>query len=221
MADQRGPRTIAPDRRRRPESRAGKRLLDIVVAACGLVALAPLMLAVAAAIRFSMGAPILFRQTRPGRDGKPFELLKFRSMRPERDPGGRLYLDNERVTKVGALLRRTSLDELPELWNILRGDMSLVGPRPLLMEYLPRYSPDQARRHEVRPGLTGLAQVNGRHLLSWQRRFELDVWYIDHWSLRLDLRILAATLKILTQGSATPLVEVEDYEFMGTEAPGA
>jgi lipopolysaccharide/colanic/teichoic acid biosynthesis glycosyltransferase len=193
--------------------------LDVILSLSGLVALSPLMLAIAIVIRFSMGAPILFRHTRPGRHAKPFQLLKFRSMRPQRDPDGRLLLDNERVTRVGAFLRRTSLDELPELWNILRGDMSLVGPRPLIMEYLPRYSPEQARRHEVRPGLTGLAQVNGRHLLSWERRFELDVWYIDHWSLRLDLRILAATLKIMTQGSATPLVEAEDYEFLGTEAP--
>ena len=168
-----------------------KRLLDLVLAAVGLVVLSPLLLALALAVRLGLGAPILFRQVRPGLHGRPFTLYKFRSLLE--DAGG-VRTDEERLTRLGSLLRRTSLDELPELWNVLRGDMSLVGPRPLLMEYLPLYTPEQARRHEVRPGITGWAQINGRNAISWEEKFRLDLWYVEHRSVWLDLRILALTL---------------------------
>jgi lipopolysaccharide/colanic/teichoic acid biosynthesis glycosyltransferase len=168
-----------------------KRLLDVLLAAVGLVVLSPLLLVLALAVRLALGTPILFRQVRPGLNGRPFTLYKFRSLRE--DPG-RTRTDEERLTRLGALLRRASLDELPELWNVLRGDMSLVGPRPLLMEYLPLYTPEQARRHEVRPGITGWAQINGRNAISWEEKFRLDLWYVEHRSLWLDLRILALTL---------------------------
>lgn len=172
-----------------------KRALDVAGSGAALVLLAPVLLGVAAAVRVSMGAPVLFRQLRPGLDGRPFRMYKFRTMRDAVDRSGRPLPDAERLTRVGRFLRATSLDELPELLNVLRGEMSLVGPRPLLMEYLPLYSPEQARRHSVRPGITGWAQVNGRNALSWEKRFELDVWYVDHQSLRLDLRILLLTLR--------------------------
>jgi sugar transferase EpsL len=174
--------------------------MDIAVAATSLVVFAPVMAAIAIAIRRDVGSPILFRQMRPGLHEQPFEIVKFRTMRDIRDSKGRLLPIEDRTTRLGSLLRRLSLDELPELWNILKGDMSLVGPRPLLMEYLPSYTPEQARRHEVRPGLTGWSQVNGRHALEWEDRFKLDVWYIDHWSLRLDLRILATTIRKVASG---------------------
>ena len=171
-----------------------KRALDVVGAALGLVLLSPVVAATAVAVAATMGRPVLFRQTRPGLGGRSFELVKFRSMREAVDDHGLPLSDKARLTRLGRFLRRTSLDELPELWNVLKGDMSLVGPRPLLMEYLPRYSATQARRHEVRPGITGLAQVSGRSALSWDERFALDVWYVDHRSLWLDLTILAKTL---------------------------
>jgi lipopolysaccharide/colanic/teichoic acid biosynthesis glycosyltransferase len=174
--------------------------MDIIIAATCLVIFTPLMAAIAGAIRLEMGRPILFRQVRPGLRAEPFEVVKFRTMHDIRDSRGRLLPIEDRISRFGALLRRLSLDELPELWNILKGEMSLVGPRPLLMEYLPSYTPEQARRHEVRPGLTGLAQVNGRHALEWEDRFKLDVWYVDHWSLGLDVKILAATVKIVASG---------------------
>jgi sugar transferase EpsL len=174
-----------------------KRILDVLLSALGLIVLSPLLLALALAVRLGLGAPVLFRQTRPGLHGRPFTLYKFRSL--AEDQGG-LRSDEERLTRLGALLRRTSLDELPELWNVLRGDMSLVGPRPLLMEYLPLYTPEQARRHEVRPGITGWAQVNGRNAISWEQKFALDLWYVDHRSLWLDLRILALTLARVIAG---------------------
>jgi lipopolysaccharide/colanic/teichoic acid biosynthesis glycosyltransferase len=177
-----------------------KRLLDIVFAASGLVALSPLLLVTAIAIRVSMGRPVLYRQQRPGLEGKAFELIKFRTMRPELDERGRPVPQEERPTPLGYWLRKTSLDEIPELWAILKGDMSLVGPRPLLMEYLPLYTPEQARRHEAKPGLTGLAQVMGRHTLSWDRRFAYDLHYVDHWSLRLDAWIMLATIRSITSG---------------------
>jgi sugar transferase EpsL len=186
---------------------AGKRALDVILAAAALVALSPVLLAVAVAVRVKLGRPVLFRQVRPGRGGRPFELLKFRTMR---DVAGRPLPDAERLTAFGRLLRRTSLDELPELWNVLRGDMSVVGPRPLLMEYLLLYSAEQARRHEVRPGITGWAQVNGRNALSWEEKFRLDVEYVDRCSLAMDLRILAMTAVavatargVSAEGSAT------------------
>lgn len=167
--------------------------MDIAVAAAGLVATAPLQLAAAVAVRATMGRPVLFRQRRPGLRGRAFEMVKFRTMHHVDDARGRVA-DADRLTKVGRVLRSTSVDELPTLWNVLRGDMSIVGPRPLLVEYLPLYSHEQARRHEMRPGLTGLAQVSGRNTVSWEDRFRLDVEYIDNWSLRLDLEILARTV---------------------------
>jgi lipopolysaccharide/colanic/teichoic acid biosynthesis glycosyltransferase len=172
-----------------------KRILDVVLALTALVVLTPLLLGVAAMIRVRMGSPVLFRQVRAGRGGKPFTLAKFRTMSRAVGPDGQPLPDGQRLTRLGSLLRSTSLDELPQLWNVLRGDMSLVGPRPLLMEYLPLYSPVQARRQDVKPGLTGWAQVNGRNALSWEEKFALDVWYVDHQSLWLDLKILLLTVK--------------------------
>ena len=176
--------------------RAIKRGVDIAAATAGLVALSPVLGATALAVRLSMGSPILFRQQRPGLGGQPFDMLKFRTMLPV-DPARGLIDDASRLTRVGAFLRSTSLDELPELINVLRGDMSLVGPRPLLMAYLDRYTPRQARRHEVRPGITGLAQVSGRNGLSWEERFELDVRYVDNWSLLADAKILLDTVLVV------------------------
>jgi sugar transferase EpsL len=171
-----------------------KRLFDILVAASLLLLMLPLMLAVALAVRFALGAPVLLRQTRPGKGGTPFLFLKFRTMTEERDDFGQLLPDERRLTPFGRKLRATSLDELPQLINVLKGDMSLVGPRPLLMEYIPLYSAQQARRHEVRPGITGWAQVNGRNSICWDERFALDVWYVDNQSFTLDLRILLLTV---------------------------
>lgn len=179
---------------RRPAGDGAKRLFDVVVAATGLVATLPVTLTAAGAILLTMGRPVLFRQQRPGRGGRPFEILKFRTMRGAVDAEGRPLPDAERLTSLGRFLRATSIDELPELLNVLRGDMSLVGPRPLLMEYLPLYTPEQARRHDVRPGLTGWAQVNGRNALSWEERFALDLWYVENRSFWLDLRILFRTV---------------------------
>ncbi len=187
-----------------------KRLFDVIGASLALVLLSPLIAAVAAIVRTRAGSPILFRQVRPGQNGEPFEIIKFRTMTDERAPDGELLPDQDRMMDAGRHLRRWSLDELPELFNVLAGDMSLVGPRPLLMEYLDRYTSEQARRHEVRPGVTGLAQVSGRNDLPWERRFELDVWYVDNWSMWLDLKILWRTVgQVVTgrgiseQGSAT------------------
>ena len=170
-----------------------KRVFDVIAAALALLLLSPLLLVLAVLVRILLGSPVLFRQERPGLKGDAFQLLKFRTMTDACGTDGQLLADNERLTRFGRLLRRSSLDELPELWNVLRGDMSLVGPRPLLMEYLPLYSAQQARRHEVRPGITGWAQVNGRNAISWEEKFELDVWYVDHRSFWLDLRILFLT----------------------------
>jgi lipopolysaccharide/colanic/teichoic acid biosynthesis glycosyltransferase len=181
--------------RRRFTARAMKRALDVTVAAIALVVLSPLLAIVALAVRVGLGRPVLFTQTRPGRDGVPFRVRKFRTMRDAVGPDGLPLADEERLTRLGSFLRSSSLDELPELINVLRGEMSLVGPRPLLMEYLDLYSPRQARRHEVRPGLTGWAQVNGRNDTTWEQRLELDVWYVDHWSLHLDLEILLRTAR--------------------------
>jgi len=171
-----------------------KRLFDVSAAAAGLLVLSPAIALTALAIRVRMGRPVLFRQIRPGLDGRPFELLKFRTMRDALDAEGLPLPDANRLTPLGSFLRASSLDELPQLWNVLRGDMSLVGPRPLLMEYLPLFTSEQARRHEVRPGITGWAQVNGRNAVSWERKFELDVWYVDNRTFLLDLRILGLTL---------------------------
>ena len=176
-----------------------KRIIDVAAAGLGLVMLSPLLLIIGLAVLMALGSPILFRQERPGRHGRPFTLYKFRSMRTAGE-GAAPLSEAERLTRLGAFLRRTSLDELPELWNVLRGDMSLVGPRPLLMEYLPLYTPEQARRHDVRPGITGWAQINGRNAISWEEKFRLDVWYVDHRSLSLDLRILLLTIRRVLSG---------------------
>jgi lipopolysaccharide/colanic/teichoic acid biosynthesis glycosyltransferase len=170
-----------------------KRAFDVVVAAAALALLALPMAAIAVAVRLCLGKPVFFTQARTGQHGALFRMIKFRTMREAVDEQGRPLPDEERLTRLGAFLRATSLDELPELWNVLRGDMSLVGPRPLLPEYLPLYSAEQARRHEVKAGITGWAQVNGRNGPSWEERFRLDVWYVDHASFRLDLKILALT----------------------------
>lgn len=174
-------------------------MLDVAGAAVGLVLTSPLQVAAAVAVRRQLGSPVLFRQQRPGLGGRPFTTLKFRTMRAARPGEDVLVSDPDRLTPLGRMLRSTSVDELPELWNVLRGDMSLVGPRPLLMEYLSRYSPNQARRHEVQPGITGWAQVNGRNAISWEEKFQLDVWYVDHVSLALDLRILWRTLRAVVE----------------------
>lgn len=171
-----------------------KRVFDTICAASALLLLSPLLLLVAILVRKRLGTPVLFRQQRPGLHGKPFLMYKFRTMTDRCDQNGNLLADSERLTAFGRTLRSTSLDELPELINVLKGDMSLVGPRPLLMEYLDRYTPQQARRHEVRPGITGWAQINGRNALSWEDKFALDVWYVDHRSMLLDLRILLKTV---------------------------
>ena len=178
-----------------------KRLLDISAAAVLLVILSPVILLVAVAVRMLLGQPVLFVQERPGLYGHPFSLVKFRSMLDASDANGEVLSDGERLTGFGRFLRKSSLDELPELWNVLKGDMSLVGPRPLLMEYLPRYTREQMRRHHVRPGITGWAQVNGRNEVDWDERFKLDVWYVDHASVLLDLKILLMTLKMVIAGT--------------------
>jgi lipopolysaccharide/colanic/teichoic acid biosynthesis glycosyltransferase len=170
-----------------------KRGFDIGLALLAMLLFSPILLVVAVLVRLKLGSPVLFRQVRPGRDGVPFRMVKFRSMTDARDAQGRLLADAERLTRFGRFLRASSLDELPEIWNVLLGHMSIVGPRPLLMEYLTLYSPWQARRHEVRPGITGWAQVNGRNALSWEQKFELDLWYVDHQSFMLDFRIFWLT----------------------------
>jgi lipopolysaccharide/colanic/teichoic acid biosynthesis glycosyltransferase len=172
---------------------AAKRTFDMAAALIALIVLSPVLLATALLVRLLIGSPVFFRQSRPGLGGRPFEILKFRTMTQKRGPDGTLLPDYARLTRFGRLLRASSLDELPELLNILRGEMSFVGPRPLLMQYLPLYSPKQARRHEVRPGLTGWAQVKGRNALGWDEKFALDVWYVDHRTLLLDMKILALT----------------------------
>ena len=171
-----------------------KRLADLVIAGCGMILLSPVIGLLSLLVRVFLGSPVLFRQTRPGLGGEPFELVKFRTMTDECDQNGDLLPDAERLTNFGSFLRSTSLDELPELWNVVRAEMSLVGPRPLLVEYLPRYSSWQIRRHEVLPGVTGLAQVKGRNLLSWEEKFDLDVWYVDNRSARLDMTVLWWTI---------------------------
>ena len=194
-----------------------KRLFDLAAAGTALLLLSPILAAVALLIRVRMGSPVLFRQQRPGLHGRPFEILKFRTMLLPKPGEEGLEADARRLTPLGKFLRASSLDELPELWNVVRGDMSLVGPRPLLMQYLGRYSPEQARRHDVRPGLTGWAQVNGRNALSWEDKFALDIWYVDNRSFWLDIKILFRTVLhvvrpsgISAEGSATM------HEFMGS-----
>jgi lipopolysaccharide/colanic/teichoic acid biosynthesis glycosyltransferase len=197
----------------------GKRVFDAAAATVLLVLLSPLLLVVALMVRLFIGTPVLFRQHRPGRGAVPFILLKFRTMTDQRNAAGELLPDRDRLPGIGRTLRSLSLDELPELWNVVKGEMSLVGPRPLLMEYLPLYSAEQARRHEVRPGITGWAQVNGRNASTWQRRFALDVWYVDHLSMLLDVRILVKTVTsvVLREGIAAD-GHVTMPKFTGREA---
>jgi lipopolysaccharide/colanic/teichoic acid biosynthesis glycosyltransferase len=199
-------------------TRRMKRLIDIFVAAAILLFLSPLIIALGFAVITALGAPMLFRQQRPGKNGKLFEMIKFRTMRDALDQSGALLPDVDRLTGFGKWLRSTSLDELPGLWNVLKGDMSLVGPRPLLIEYLPLYSDEQARRHDIRPGLTGWAQVNGRNELSWEEKFELDTWYVDNQSLWLDFRILLLTvLKVLMRHGVTADNEATMPRFVGSK----
>ncbi len=195
-----------------------KRLFDLALTLPGLVLISPLLLVIALLVRVFHGSPILFRHKRPGYRGQPFTLYKFRTMTNARDAHGNLLPDAERLTPFGKFLRAASLDELPELFNVLRGEMSLIGPRPLLMQYLERYTPEQARRHDVLPGITGWAQVNGRNNISWETKFELDVWYVDNWSVWLDIKILALTLwKVIRREGINEPGNATAREFMGTE----
>jgi len=195
----------------------GKRVLDIVLSAVALIVLSPIALLVAVAIRIGMGSPVIFRQVRPGLHGKPFVMYKFRTMLDLRDEHGNLLPDEQRLTRLGRFLRRLSLDEIPELWNVLKGDMSVVGPRPLLMEYLPLYTPEQARRHEVKPGMAGPVIMSGRNLLSWEEKFKLDVWYVDNLSLWTDLKILVLTALKVLKGEGVSSRECETApKFRGT-----
>jgi len=197
-----------------------KRVLDLVLTIPGLIVISPLLAAVALIIRIRLGRPVFFRQVRPGLRGEPFLVYKFRTMSDLRTADGRLLPDQVRLTGLGRFLRSFSLDELPELFNVLKGEMSLVGPRPLLMEYLSRYTPEQARRHDVLPGMTGWAQVNGRNALTWEQKFAHDVWYVDHWSMALDVRILAQTLvkTVLREGISQPGHATAE-EFKGMRTP--
>ncbi len=193
-----------------------KRLLDLIAVSTGCLLIWPILVIIAVMVKSNHGTPILFRQQRPGLYGCPFWLLKFRTMTDARDGDGNLLPDSERLTRFGRFLRKTSLDELPELWNVLKGDMSLVGPRPLLMRYLDRYTTGQARRHEVKPGMTGWAQVNGRNALTWEEKFKLDVWYVDHQSFWLDVKIIAITIwKVLRREGISQTGQATAEEFMG------
>ncbi len=202
--------------------RAGKRAFDLVAAAMGLIVLSPILLMIGLLVRMRLGAPLFFRQQRPGRHAEIFELIKFRTMNDARDAAGQLLPDSERLTPLGKLLRASSLDELPELWNVLKGEMSLVGPRPLLIQYLDRYTPRQRRRHEVRPGITGWAQVRGRNALSWEQKFELDLWYVEHASFLVDVRILLETIaQVLRRQGVSQPGHATMPEFMGTGSESA
>lgn len=194
-----------------------KRVFDLIVSLLALIILLPIILVVALLIKFKLGSPVLFRQTRPGLRGKPFNMLKFRSMLDSTDKNGNTLPDEQRLTRFGMLLRSSSLDELPGLFNVFKGDMSLVGPRPLLMQYLPLYNSEQARRHEVKPGLTGWAQVNGRNSISWEEKFELDVWYVDNQNFFLDIKILALTvIKVLRRDGISSATSVTMDGFKGS-----
>ena len=196
----------------------GKRLFDFLVSLGAVSLLSPLIFSLAILVRARHGAPVCFRQLRPGYHGKPFRMSKLRTMTNERDSQGNLLPDEQRMTRLGSFLRSTSLDELPELFNVLKGDMSVVGPRPLLMQYLDRYTPEQARRHEVKPGMTGWAQINGRNALSWEEKFALDVWYVDNRTLWLDLRILCVTVwKIIKREGISQPGRATMEEFLGSE----
>ena len=194
-----------------------KRLLDIVIASSALVLLSPVYAFVAYKVRKNMGSPVLFRQVRPGLNGKPFEMIKFRSMKDAVDAQGNPLPDRERLTPFGQMLRSSSLDEMPELWNVIKGEMSIVGPRPLLMEYLPLYNEQQAKRHNVRPGITGYAQVNGRNAISWEKKFELDTWYVENRSLWLDFKIMLKTIKkVIAKDDISAEGEATMSKFTGT-----
>jgi sugar transferase EpsL len=196
--------------------RFGKRLLDVLITLPALLVLSSLLAILALLVRVKLGAPILFRQTRPGLHSQPFTIYKFRTMMEARAADGQPLPDAERLPKFGRFLRSTSLDELPELFNVLKGEMSLVGPRPLLMQYLERYTPQQARRHEVRPGITGWAQINGRNAITWEQKFELDAWYVDHVALRLDVKIIALTVwKIIKREGISQPGQATAQEFTG------
>lgn len=194
-----------------------KRILDITIAATALILLSPVYLIVAHKVKKNLGSPVLFRQVRPGLHGKPFEMIKFRTMKDALDAEGNPLPDSERLTPFGKMLRATSLDEMPELWNVIKGDMSIVGPRPLLMEYLPLYNAEQAKRHNVRPGITGYAQVNGRNAISWEKKFELDTWYIENQSLWLDFKIMLKTIKkVIAKDDISAEGEATMSKFTGT-----
>ncbi|HCH7477992.1 sugar transferase [Acinetobacter baumannii] len=195
-----------------------KRLLDIVIASIALVLLSPLYFYVAYKVKKNLGSPVLFRQVRPGLYGKPFEMIKFRTMKDATDAHGNPLPDSERLTPFGKMLRSTSLDEMPELWNVIKGDMSIVGPRPLLMEYLPLYSKEQAKRHDVRPGMTGHAQVNGRNAIGWEEKFKLDTWYVENRSLWLDFKIMLQTVKkVIAKDDINEAGEATMSKFTGSE----
>ena len=194
-----------------------KRLLDIVIASSALVLLSPVYALVAYKVKKNLGSPVLFRQTRPGLHGQPFEMIKFRTMKDALDAEGNPLPDSERLTPFGKMLRATSLDEMPELWNVIKGDMSIVGPRPLLMEYLALYNEQQAKRHNVRPGITGYAQVNGRNAISWEKKFELDTWYVENQSLWLDFKIMLKTIKkVIAKDDISAEGEATMIKFTGT-----
>lgn len=195
-----------------------KRTLDVVISGTAMVVLAPVYGVVAYKVKKNLGSPVLFRQMRPGKDGKPFEMIKFRTMKDAVDANGNPLPDSERLTSFGKMLRATSLDEIPELWNVFKGEMSIVGPRPLLMEYLPLYNEQQARRHDVRPGMTGYAQINGRNAISWDEKFRLDTWYVEHQSLSLDLKIMYKTIqKVLCKEDIHAEGEVTMSKFTGND----
>ncbi|MHC5168831.1 sugar transferase [Acinetobacter johnsonii] len=195
-----------------------KRILDVAIASTALVLLSPVYALVAYKVKKNLGSPVLFRQTRPGLYGQPFEMIKFRSMKDAMDAAGHPLPDSERLTPFGKMLRATSLDEMPELWNVIKGDMSIVGPRPLLMEYLPLYNAEQAKRHEVRPGITGYAQVNGRNAISWEKKFELDTWYVNNQSLWLDFKIMLKTVKkVLAKDDISAEGDVTMHKFTGSK----
>lgn len=194
-----------------------KRIIDITIASTALILLSPVYLIVAHKVKKNLGSPVLFRQVRPGLHGKPFEMIKFRTMKDALDADGNPLPDSERLTPFGKMLRATSLDEMPELWNVIKGDMSIVGPRPLLMEYLPLYNEQQAKRHNVRPGITGYAQVNGRNAISWEKKFELDTWYVENQSLWLDFKIMLKTIKkVIAKDDISAEGEATMSKFTGT-----
>ena len=195
-----------------------KRLLDIIIATIALILLSPLYFIVASKVKKNLGSPVLFRQVRPGLHGKPFEMIKFRTMKDALDEQGNQLPDSERLTPFGKMLRSTSLDEMPELWNVIKGDMSIVGPRPLLTEYLPLYNEEQAKRHNVRPGMTGHAQVNGRNAISWEEKFKLDTWYVENQSTLLDFKIMFKTVhKVLAKDDINEAGEVTMTKFTGSK----